>query len=198
MKELVIATKNAGKVKEFKEMLKDFGIEVKSLLDLDFEGDIVEDGLTFEENATIKAETIAEWKGIPVLADDSGLEIDALDGRPGVYSARYAGEEKDDVKNMEKVLEEMQQVPDEQRTARFVCSVAVARPGHPTFVERGTCEGSIGREPRGTNGFGYDPIFYPEGADRSMAEHDPSEKNAISHRRNAIKKVEEWLKNQNS
>ncbi|WP_101844515.1 XTP/dITP diphosphatase [Halobacillus sp. Marseille-P3879] len=194
MKELVVATKNQGKVEEFRAMFSAYGIEVKSLLDFpEPVKDIVEDGKTFEDNAKIKAEAISTEYNIPVVADDSGLEIDALEGRPGIYSARYAGEEKNDQKNLEKVLSELEGIPASERTARFVCAVAVTRPGHETFVKIGTCEGSIAVAPSGSEGFGYDPIFIPAGSARTMAEHSSKEKNLISHRRNAIVKIEEWL-----
>ncbi|MFC7321070.1 XTP/dITP diphosphatase [Halobacillus campisalis] len=194
MKQLVIATKNAGKVEEFRTMFANYNIEVKSLLDFEQPiGDIVEDGDSFEENAIIKAEAIAEKFQIPVAADDSGLEIDALGGAPGIYSARYAGEDKNDQKNLEKVLHELKSTPAEERTARFVCAVAVARPGLSTFVKRGTCEGTIAEAPRGNEGFGYDPIFIPLHSNRTMAEHSSTEKNSISHRKQAILKIEEWI-----
>ncbi|MFG6148347.1 XTP/dITP diphosphatase [Halobacillus sp. B23F22_1] len=194
MKELVVATKNQGKVAEFRSMFSKYDIEVKSLLDFDETiKDIVEDGDTFEDNAVIKAEAIASQYNIPVVADDSGLEIDALNGQPGVYSARYAGEDKNDQKNLKKVLSELKDVPESERTARFVCAVAVARPNQETFVKRGTCEGAIAKFPRGTEGFGYDAIFIPKGSDRTMAEYSSEEKNSISHRKNAIVKIEQWL-----
>ncbi|TGB04132.1 XTP/dITP diphosphatase [Halobacillus salinus] len=196
MNELVIATKNEGKVREFREMFSKYGIEVKSLLEFDEPiEDIEETGTTFTENATIKAEAISKQYNIPVLADDSGLEVDALEGAPGVYSARYAGLEKNDQKNLDKVLENMKDVPTDQRTARFVCAVAVARPDHDTFVKIGTCEGHIAEEPQGEHGFGYDPVFIPQGSQRTLAEYTSEEKNAISHRHNAIIQLEEWLKN---
>ncbi|MBM7555043.1 XTP/dITP diphosphatase [Thalassobacillus pellis] len=197
MKELIIATKNQGKAKEFQDMLDKYGIYARSLLELEDEiPDIDETGTTFEENAVLKAETISKKFDIPVLADDSGLEVDALHGRPGIYSARYAGPERSDQANLQKVLDEMSGVPEENRKARFVCSVAIARPGEQTFVRRGTCEGSIGTEPVGEHGFGYDPIFFPKGSKRSMAQLGSSEKNAISHRKNAIDQIEGWLKEQ--
>ncbi|MGP4075779.1 XTP/dITP diphosphatase [Halobacillus sp. K22] len=197
MKEVVIATKNAGKVGEFQELFSAYDIAVKSLLDFDEEiTDIEETGNTFAENAAIKAEAAMDHYQIPVIADDSGLEIDALDGAPGVYSARYAGKEKDDDKNMEKVLDELIDTPLEKRTARFVCAIAVARPNEDTFVKTGVCEGSIALMSRGANGFGYDPIFIPKGSDRTMAEHTSEEKNSISHRHYAILQIEEWLKDQ--
>ncbi|MFC7061605.1 XTP/dITP diphosphatase [Halobacillus seohaensis] len=194
MKQLVVATKNAGKVEEFREMLSKYGIQVKSLLDFDEPVEnIVEDGETFEDNATIKAEAVSKKFQVPVVADDSGLEIDALQGAPGIYSARYAGEEKNDQKNLEKVLRELKEVSTGKRTARFVCAIAVARPGHATFVKRGTCEGTISEQPSGEEGFGYDPIFIPQHSDRTMAEHTSVEKNSISHRNHAILKIEQWI-----
>ncbi|KHE66890.1 XTP/dITP diphosphatase [Halobacillus sp. BBL2006] len=197
MKELIVATKNEGKVREFRQMFANYNISVKSLLDFEEEmEDIEETGTTFSENATIKAEAVSQQFQLPVVADDSGLVIDALDGAPGVYSARYAGEEKDDAKNLQKVMQELQGVPREERTARFVCAVAVARPGEETFVKKGYCEGSIANEPSGANGFGYDPIFIPKGSKRTMAEYSAEEKNSISHRHHAIQQIEEWLKHQ--
>ncbi|RWZ59852.1 XTP/dITP diphosphatase [Halobacillus fulvus] len=196
MKELIVATKNEGKVREFRQMFEKYGIAVKSLLDIEDIEDIEETGTTFSENATIKAETISEKFQIAVIADDSGLEVDALNGEPGVYSARYAGLEKNDTKNLEKVLEKLEGVPDHERTARFVCAIAVARPGETTFVKKGYCEGHIARKPQGENGFGYDPIFVPKGETRTLAEHGAAEKNAISHRHHAIVQLEDWLKEQ--
>ncbi|RLL47941.1 XTP/dITP diphosphatase [Oceanobacillus piezotolerans] len=191
MKKIIIATKNQGKAKEFKELYLKKGMEALSLLDIVQElPDVEETGVTFEENAALKAETIAELLQIPVLADDSGLVIDALDGRPGVYSARYAGEDKDDKANIKKVLEELIDVPEGKRTARFVCVLAIARPGEKTDFYKGTCEGSIAFEERGSNGFGYDPIFIPENETRTMAELSSEEKNSISHRSNAISKLQ--------
>ncbi|MFQ3542579.1 XTP/dITP diphosphatase [Halobacillus rhizosphaerae] len=197
MKELIIATKNEGKVKEFRDMFSKYGVQIKSLLDFDEEiEDIEEYGTTFEQNAAIKAEAISTEYNVPVLADDSGLEIDGLNGAPGVYSARYAGEEKDDQKNIEKVLSELKDSTEEARAARFVCAAAVARPGNDTFIKKGFCEGRITLDQRGENGFGYDPIFVPEGSNRTLAEHTPEEKNSISHRKHAILQLEEWIKEQ--
>lgn len=196
MKELIVATKNQGKINEFRQMFSKYNISVKSLLDIDRTIDIEETGTTFEANAVIKAEAIVELIGLPVVADDSGLEVDALNGEPGVYSARYAGMDKDDEKNTAKLLRELEGKTEDERAARFVCAVAVARPGKETFVKRGTCEGTITTEPQGTNGFGYDPVFIPKGSTRTMAEHSSEEKNAISHRHHAIEQIEEWLKTQ--
>ncbi|MEN1968303.1 XTP/dITP diphosphatase [Lentibacillus sp. N15] len=191
MKQLIIATKNPGKAKEFKDFFKKFHLQAVSLLDLaETIPDIEETGTTFEENAAIKAEAIANRMQIPVLADDSGLVIDALDGRPGIYSARYAGEAKDDKKNVAKVLDELNGWKPKQRQAHFVCVLAVAVPNHETLFYKGTCTGSIATEPKGENGFGYDPVFIPSGYSQTMAELAPEEKNAISHRKHAIAKLE--------
>lgn len=197
MKEIVIATKNKGKVEEFKALFERHGIKIISLLDLDEPiPDIEETGTTFKENARLKAEGIAKALNVPVVADDSGLAVDALEGRPGVYSARYAGEPTDDVKNYEKLLNELRDVPDEKRTARFICVLALAIPGEETIFTEGTCEGQIAHEPQGTHGFGYDPVFIPEGYERTMAQLEPSEKNRISHRYKALLELEKWLKQQ--
>lgn len=193
MDELIIATKNAGKAKEFQQFFAQLHIRVKSLLDFDDLPDVEETGTTFAENARIKAETIAELLDMPVLADDSGLEIDALQGRPGIYSARYAGEDKDDEANIRKVLEEMQSVPMEQRTARFVCVLALAEKGKETVITEGYCEGKIALHPAGENGFGYDPIFIPEGYTNTLAELNPSVKQEISHRRHAMDQLQALL-----
>lgn len=197
MKEILIATRNAGKAEEFKTLFDRYGIKAVSLLDKDEElPDIEETGSTFEENAALKSEGICKILNIPVLADDSGLIIDALDGRPGIYSARYAGEPKDDKKNIHKVLQELVNVPEEERTARFVCVLSVSIPGKPTLYKKGICEGTIGTEEIGNHGFGYDPIFIPNGYKQTMAELTPDEKNKISHRSNAISQLEDWIKNQ--
>lgn len=159
MKEIIIATKNAGKAKEFEHIFKPYNVCVKSLLDFEAIDDIVEDGETFEENALIKARAIAKQFNQMVLADDSGLEVDALNGRPGVYSARYAGEGRNDHENILKVLRELEGVSDNDRSARFVCALAIVAPNQEEVVVRGTCEGQILTECLGTEGFGYDPIF---------------------------------------
>lgn len=196
MKEIIIATKNPGKAKEFKEFFANYNIKAVSLLDMSQTvDDIDETGTTFEENAALKAEQIALLMETPVLADDSGLLIDALNGRPGIYSARYAGESKDDKANTEKVLEELKASEEAQRTARFVCVLAVAIPGDKTIIKKGFCEGEISTSPKGLNGFGYDPIFIPEGYSKTMAQLTPQEKSEISHRKKAIIQLENWLKN---
>lgn len=189
-KQIIIATKNKGKAKEFSILFTPYGIEILSLLDLDSLPEIEETGKTFEENAILKAEGIAKLTQTVVIADDSGLVIDELDGMPGIYSARYAGEAKDDSANIDKVLAEMEDVPEEKRTARFYCALAVAGPGLNTEVVAGVCEGKILRERQGLNGFGYDPIFLASATGKSMAEMLPEEKNKISHRSLALKRLE--------
>lgn len=195
MKQIIIATKNSGKAAEFRDFFANYGIEAISLLDLTKSiPDVEETGTTFEENAVLKAEEIANRLSTPVLADDSGLIVDALNGRPGVFSARYAGEAKNDQANIEKVLDELETVPEEERTARFICVLAVAIPGEGTFVRKGYCEGSIAFSEVGENGFGYDPIFIPRNYIETMAQLRKDIKNSISHRKNAIAQLEEWIK----
>ncbi|AGT33002.1 deoxyribonucleotide triphosphate pyrophosphatase [Geobacillus genomosp. 3] len=193
MKEIVIATKNAGKVREFAALFAKRGIDVKSLLDFPDVPDVEETGSTFAENAKLKAEAVSDRLQRPVIADDSGLAVDALGGRPGVYSARYAGEDKNDARNIEKLLCELEGVPMEKRTARFHCALAVAIPGRLTAVVEATCDGYIAEEPRGEGGFGYDPVFYLPEKGKTMAELTPEEKNAISHRAKALARLnEQW------
>jgi XTP/dITP diphosphohydrolase len=189
MKEVIIATKNAGKAKEFEAIFAERGVKVLTLLDFPDAPDVEETGTTFAENAILKAETISKKLGKAVIGDDSGLAIDALEGRPGIFSARYAGEAKNDEANIDKVLEELDGTIEENRTARFHCTLAFAVPGQETITVEGTCEGIILTERRGTNGFGYDPIFYVPHLDRTMAELSKEEKNAISHRANALSKL---------
>lgn len=188
MKQVVIATKNKGKAKDFEALFGPFGYEVVTMFDVAPDVEIEETGKTFEENAILKAETLANMLGQIVIADDSGLAIDALNGEPGVFSARYAGDH-DDEANMVKVLENMKDVPEEQRTARFCCALAIAGPNMETKTVFGTCEGVIAYEKKGTNGFGYDPIFYVPALEKHMAELSAEEKGAISHRGNAIRKL---------
>lgn len=194
MKEIIIATKNAGKAKEFKAFFAKYHIHAISLIEMEQTmPDVEETGSTFAENAALKAEQISSMLQLPVVADDSGLIIDALDGRPGIYSARYAGEEKDDQANIDKVMAELKYTPDEQRTARFTCVLALAIPGRETIFCTGFCEGMIASCQAGENGFGYDPIFIPQGYKQTMAELSPEEKNRISHRKHAMEKLEEWI-----
>lgn len=193
MKKIVVATNNVGKAREFKELLEPLGFHVLTNLDLPEPIDVEETGTTFEENAFIKARAICELMGIPVIADDSGLIVDALGGRPGVYSARYAGEPTDDVQNYEKVLADLGDLPFEKRTARFYCCIVFVGPGLPDLVTEGTVEGRILYEPIGTNGFGYNPIFFVDEFGKSLAQCTSDEKNAISHRSSALKKMIEKL-----
>lgn len=190
MQTVIIATKNPGKAKDFMKIFEPYEIEVKTLLDYPELEDIEETGQTFEENAILKAEAVSKRLNQMVIADDSGVIIDALNGRPGVYSARYAGEDKDDEANNEKVLSEMLNVAEKDRTARFYCALAVAAPGKQTITVNGVCEGSILFERKGIYGFGYDPIFLVAEMNKSMAELTPEEKNQISHRARAMKKLE--------
>lgn len=192
MKKVVIATKNKGKAKDFEALFNPLGFEVVTMFDVAPDMEIEETGATFEENAVLKAETLAKELKMIVIADDSGLVVDALNGAPGVYSARYAGDH-DDEANIVKVLENLAGVPEEKRTARFMCALAIAGPEINTTTVFGTCEGIILEEKRGTNGFGYDPIFFVPELDRAMAELTPEEKGAISHRGNAIRKLADAL-----
>lgn len=190
MKEAIIATHNPGKVKEFKEILEPKGYDVKSLAEIGFTEEIEETGHTFEENAILKAEAVAKAVNKMVIADDSGLSIDNLGGRPGVYSARYAGEQKDDQANIDKVLSELKGIEKEQRTARFRCALAVSIPGEETKTVEGHVEGYIADEPRGEYGFGYDPIFIVKDKDKTMAEltSDEKIKSAIG-----LTRLKSWL-----
>ena len=190
----MIATKNKGKLKEFEAIFQSFGFSVVSMNDLPIELEIVEDGETFEANALIKARAIASHYSGMIVADDSGLEVDALNQKPGVYSARYAKEPCDDEANMDKVLQELKQVPFIDRTARFVCALAVITPDKQEYLARGTCEGRITTERQGTKGFGYDPIFYVPTHDKTMAQLSKDEKNTISHRGQALEKLVQLLK----
>ncbi|KAF0363247.1 XTP/dITP diphosphatase [Pediococcus acidilactici] len=183
--QILIATKNEGKLKEFKQIFTAKGIEVLSLKDVDEDVDVQENGLTFEENARLKADSYAKTIGIPVLADDSGLEIDALNGRPGIFSARYAGDHNDAANNA-KVLTELGGVPDEKRTATFHTTVVVRKPDGTELVTNGNLRGRILSVPRGDNGFGYDPLFYVEEKQKTLAQMTREEKNQISHRALAI------------
>lgn len=187
-RKIIFATGNENKMKEIRMILADLGMPILSMKEAGISVDVVEDGTTFEENALIKATEIAkEVENCIVLADDSGLEIDYLNKEPGIYSARYAGEHTSyDIKN-NLLLERLAGVPDEKRTARFVCAVAAAFPDGSTEVVRGTIEGRIGYEIAGENGFGYDPIFYVPEYGCTTAEMDPETKNELSHRGNALR-----------
>lgn len=194
MKKLILATHNRGKVKELQELLGALPVEVFSLHDFPELGEIPETGSTFKENAYIKAQTVFTYTGLPVIADDSGLEVDALGGAPGVYSARYAGERAADEDNNRKLLEALSQVSPSGRGAQFrsvIC--AIFGPGQEHYAE-GICRGRIGFEARGNNGFGYDPLFLVEpDFERTMAELSLEEKNAVSHRGRALRNLKPLL-----
>lgn len=184
---LVLATRNAHKVGELQAILSTAGVEV-SLVALPAEApEVVEDGLTFEDNALKKARSAAEATGLPAVADDSGLCVDALNGMPGVLSARWAGSHGDDAANLRLVLDQVAAVPDQARGAAFVCAAAIALPTGEEHVVEGRLVGTLVREPRGSGGFGYDPIFVPTGDTRTTAEMSPEEKNSISHRGSAFR-----------
>lgn len=193
MKTLIIATKNKGKIAEFNTMLQ-HRWEVKSLLDYNT-ADIPENGITFEENASAKAEAVASMFDCAAAADDSGLEVDILNKEPGVYSARYAGPQKSDEENINKLLQELSGVPEEKRTARFVCVIAVAVSGKETVTFRGTCEGVIHPVKEGGNGFGYDPVFFLPSYNKTMAQLSSIEKNEISHRGEAVRLAVDYISN---
>ena len=193
MKRMIFATGNENKMKEIREILGALPLEILSMKEAGVSADIVEDGKTFEENALIKARAICKLAGEMVLADDSGLEIDYLNKEPGIYSARYIGEDTSyHIKN-KSLIDRLEGVPDEKRTARFVCAIAAVFPDGKELVVRGTVEGIIGYEEKGENGFGYDPIFYLPERGCTTAELSPEEKNSISHRGNALRLMNELL-----
>jgi len=189
MARLVIGTHNRNKAGEIARILDSPGLELLTLEAFPGAPEPVEDGATFEENAVKKAAELADALGMLVAADDSGLEVDALDGRPGVLSARYGGEHGNDPRNIERLLREMQDVPREKRAARFRCVAALAEPGRLLATTEGRLEGRIAEEPRGCNGFGYDPVFVVPGLGKTCAELEPEEKNLISHRGQAFRKL---------
>ena len=186
---IILATQNQGKIRELQELLVDKGIEVLSLLDIPEWEDVEENGETFADNAALKARAAVKRTGLIALADDSGLEVDALDGAPGVYSARYAGEPKDDQRNNDKLLHQLETTSDDKRTARFRCALVMATPSGKEYLTEGAVEGQIIRQRRGQDGFGYDPIFYLPEYSRTMAELTMTEKNKLSHRAQAFRKV---------
>ena len=192
---IVLATRNKKKVVELTRMFAGYSIVFQTLDAFPGCPEVIEDGRTFRQNAIKKAVQIARYTGCPALADDSGLEIESLGGAPGVYSARYAGGDSDDSRNMEKVLKEMKDIDDPQRrTARFVCCIALALLDGRSKTFTGFVKGTIGKRPKGSNGFGYDPILYPLGHDRTFAEMADSEKDDISHRGRAMKKLYSYLR----
>lgn len=191
--EVVIATYNQGKFGEMKAILAPFSLKLFSLKDYPEIPKVVEDGATFADNAKIKARTIARLTGRVTIADDSGLAVNALGGRPGVFSSRYGGENATDQERCEKLLDEMAEVPDGQRQAAFKCAIAVASPEGKSQVVEGECRGTVAFEPRGKHGFGYDPIFLVPKLGKTMAELEPEVKNRISHRARALKKLKHIL-----
>lgn len=193
MDKIVFATANAGKVKEIKEILADFSVEVVSLKEMGITADIEENGKTFEENSLIKAREICKLTGFPALADDSGLEVDYLNGEPGIYSARYLGYDTDyDYKN-NYIINQLKEAKDAERTARFVCAISLVLPDGREFVKKGVMEGQIGYEIKGENGFGYDPIFYLPEHGKTSAELSAEEKNKISHRGKALREMKDLI-----
>ncbi|NLL29948.1 MAG: XTP/dITP diphosphatase [Clostridiales bacterium] len=200
MKKLVLASNNSGKIKEIKELLKELNIEVFSLKDMGIDINVVEDGETFEENSRKKAEEIYDEliknneSNFIVMADDSGLEVDYLNGEPGVYSARYAGEDGNHKKNNEKLLRELRGVAFEERRARFICHISLVYGNKEYIGVKGSVEGYILEEARGEDGFGYDPLFFYEPFNRTFSEMTMMEKNKISHRGIALRKVMQTIK----
>jgi len=187
--EILLATTNKGKVIELVKMLDYEGVRVLSLSDFPEFPEIDENGSDFSENALIKARAAFEYTGLITLADDSGLEVDALNGAPGIFSARYAGEPKDDERNILKLLADLNDIPPEGRTARFCCCLAIVAPGGKESMFEGTVEGMIIQSKKGSGGFGYDPIFYLPEYEKTMAELTIEEKNTISHRARAYQKA---------
>lgn len=191
MTRVVLATRNAHKVGELREILADvcaeLELEIVGASDFPEVPDVVEDGVTFEANATLKAASLAAATGLPALADDSGLAVDVLGGAPGIFSARWAGRHGDDRANLELLLAQLSDVRDEHRSAAFVCAAVLVMPDGTTRTAEGRMPGTLAREPRGSNGFGYDPILVVEGGTRHAAELSPAEKNAISHRGSAFR-----------
>lgn len=197
MNKIIFATSNLGKMKEIKEILNDLNCEILSMKEAGINIDILEDGKTFEENAIIKAKSIAKIANCIVLADDSGLEVDYLNKAPGIYSARFLGENTSyDIKN-KYIIDKLSNVSDEKRSARFVCAIACALPNGEIFTTRATIEGRIAYEPKGENGFGYDPIFFVPEFNCTTAQLSPEQKNKISHRGKALVLMKEKLKSSN-
>lgn len=194
MKKVIFATGNAGKMREIREIFKDLPVEVLSMKEAGIFVDIVEDGSTFEENALIKAKAIAKETDAIVMADDSGLEVDALNKEPGVYSARYMGEDTSYTIKNQSIIDRLEGIPVEKRTARFVCAIACVFPDGSSKVVRSTIEGYIGYEEKGENGFGYDPIFMVPEYNCTSAELSMEEKNKISHRGKALRLIKEDVK----
>lgn len=192
-KRIIFATGNEGKMKEVRMILADLGYEILSLKDIGYDKEIIEDGKTFEENALIKARTIANERNEIVLADDSGLEVDYMDKQPGIYSARFLGEDTSYRIKNQYIIDQLKDAKPEERTARFVCAIACAYPDGRTITTRGTIEGYIGYEERGENGFGYDPIFMVPEFNCTTSELDLEQKNKISHRGKALEAMKKLI-----
>ena len=193
-RKIIFATSNEGKMKEVRSILEDLGMEVLSMKEAGIQADVVEDGTTFEENAVIKAVEIQKICGEIVLADDSGLEVDYLNKEPGIYSARYMGEDTSYRIKNQSLIDRLEGVEDEKRTARFVCAIAAAFPDGTVEITRGTIEGFIGYEEKGENGFGYDPIFYVPEYGCTTAELSPQQKNEVSHRGKALRLMKDHIR----
>ena len=194
MTKIILASNNKGKIKEVKEICKDMQVEIVSMKEAGIDIDIEENGTTFEENALIKAEAVMKLTGELTIADDSGLEVDYLNKEPGIYSARYMGEDTSyHIKNAN-LIERLEGVPDEKRTARFVCAIAAVLPNGEVLHSEGTIEGIIGYEEQGENGFGYDPIFYLPQYGCTTAQLEPDVKNELSHRGKALRAIKEQLR----
>ncbi len=193
MDRIILATGNKDKLKEVREILGKKSVSVVSMKEAGFDQEIEENGSTFAENAVIKAKAVCAASGETAMADDSGLVIDALGGMPGIYSARYLGHETPYPEKNAKILAMLSDVPEEKRTARYVCAIACVFPDGRTLLAEETMEGRIAREPAGSNGFGYDPIFYVPEAGKTAAEMSPEEKHAVSHRGKALRKMEALL-----
>ena len=191
--EVVIATRNSGKLREIQAILAPLGLKILSLRDFPRIPEIIEDGQTFEENAVKKAAAVSRQTGRMAIADDSGLAVDALQGRPGVFSSRYAGEKATDAERYQKLLKEMAGTPLGKRGAAFICTVAVAAPDGKAETVVGQCRGEIALAPKGSHGFGYDPVFYLPEWGKTMAELEPEVKNRISHRALALEKLKQLL-----
>lgn len=190
---IVLASRNKKKIEELRRILKNLDVELLSVNDFPHLEEVIEDGLTFDENALKKARYVSRQTGLPALADDSGLEVDALGGAPGVRSARYAGEGATDEDNIKKLLQELQGVPLEKRNARFVCCIALVFPDGQEYLFWGDVRGKITETPKGNQGFGYDPVFMPEGFQITFAQMQSHEKDEISHRKKALDKLREFL-----
>lgn len=192
--EILIATNNKGKIREFSELLADFPIRFRTLAEFPNVPEVEETGTTFEENAVLKAVQYARQTGLLAIADDSGLEVDALAGAPGVFSARFGGNDLSDAERIEKLLFELEKTGDSKKKARFICVIVVAnQSGDIYYTAHGTCEGKIAATPSGTNGFGYDPIFIPDGFDQTFGQLPNEIKHKISHRTRAVGEITRFL-----